>query len=161
MVFTHGDSALSAKDSRLRYVWGAQAAHCAVEEGRCSFVEDIVIVSDGPILRLFTTCVSRLVRVLRRGVGTEVTVYEGQVAHFQPRKIERVRDGSGLDRDHIHVVGCGPFTVGELDLDCEALYGRPVDFLNLLEHWVVSDECEESPGTLLSHKIAGKMVWCL
>ncbi len=54
-------------------------------------------MSDGPILQLFTTCVARLVSIPQRGVGIEVTAWEGQVAHLQARKIERVRDASGSD----------------------------------------------------------------
>ncbi len=77
-------------------------------------------MSDDPILQLFTTCVARLVSVLQRGVGIEVTAYEGQVTHLEASKIERVRDASGSDGGRIDVVDCGPFPAGKLNLDCEA-----------------------------------------
>ncbi len=48
-----------------------------------------------PILQLFTTCVARLASAPQRGVSIEVTAWEGQVAHLQASKIERVRDAIG------------------------------------------------------------------
>ncbi len=91
-------------------------------------------MSDGPILLLFTTCVTRLVSVPQRGVDIEVTAEEVQVAHLQVRKIERVRDASGSDGGHVHVVDCGPFPTGELDLDSEAFWRGTVFLPSLLEH---------------------------
>ncbi len=77
-------------------------------------------VSTDPILQLFTTCVTRLVTSPPRGVDIKVTAWEGQVAHLQTSKIERVRDASGSDGGRVDVVDCSPFTTGELVLDCEA-----------------------------------------
>ncbi len=75
---------------------------------------------DRPILQLFTTCVARLVSVPQRGVGIEVTAYEGQVALLHASIIYRVRDASRSDGGRVDVVDCGPFPAGELNLDCEA-----------------------------------------
>ncbi len=54
-------------------------------------------MNDGPVLQLFTTCVTRLIGVPQRAVGIEVTAWECQVAHLQASKIERVRNASGSD----------------------------------------------------------------
>ncbi len=51
--------------------------------------------------------------------GHRATVFEGQVAHLQASKIERVRDASGSGGGRADVVDCGHFSAGELDLDCE------------------------------------------
>ncbi len=60
-------------------------------------------VSNDPILRLFTTCVTRLVTSPPRGVDIKVTAWE------QASKIERVRDASGSDGGRVDVVDCSPF----------------------------------------------------
>ncbi len=91
-----------------------------VEVGRCSVVEGTGGVSDDPILQLFTTGVARLVSAPQKGVGIEVTAWEGQVAHLQANIIKRARDAGGSDGGRVDVVVGGSFPAGKLNLECEA-----------------------------------------
>ncbi len=63
-------------------------------------------MSDDPILQLFTTCIARLFGVPQGGVGIEVNALEGQMAHLEASKIERVRDASRSDGGRVDVVDC-------------------------------------------------------
>ncbi len=75
------------------------------------------------------------------------------MAHLQASKIERVHDASGSDGSRVNFVDCGPFQTGELDLDCESFQQRAVALPSRMGHLVVSNECEESPASLVGKSV--------
>ncbi len=87
------------------------------------------------------------------------------MAHLQANKIERVRDASRSDGGRVDAVDCGPFPTGELNLNCEAFLRGSVFLPSRLEHQIVSNECEESPASLVgrsvcSYRTESREEWC-
>ncbi len=61
-------------------------------------------------------------RAIRLRCGLVTAVTRGLRDSEKSSKIKRARDAGGSDRGRVDVVVCGPFPMGELDLDCEAFW---------------------------------------
>ncbi len=77
-------------------------------------------LSESAIIYSFSRSPRRSLGLLvsHKGVGIEAS------AHLQHRKAERVPDDSRSDAVQGGVVGCGPFSTGDLDLGCETYVER-------------------------------------